>query len=72
MKLKHQYLFSLAGLILIGWGAGMLSVGYMIGVTNPINSINAIGLILAGLGFAIFIKMLSLIKRIDIEIGDPE
>lgn len=53
----------LIGLALISWGGGMLSVGYLIGSLNPINTVNALGLIITGLGFAITIKSLSVIKK---------
>lgn len=53
----------LIGLALISWGGGMLSVGYLIGSMNPINTVNAFGLIIAGLGFAITIKSLSILKN---------
>lgn len=45
-----------------GWGAGIISVHYLIGNTSPINSINAIGLLIAGIGLAITIVSFSFIK----------
>jgi len=54
--------YPILGMILMAWGGGMLSVGYMIGDQNPINTVNAFGLIIAGLGFAITIKSLSVLK----------
>ena len=70
MKLKHQYLLSLVSLVISGWGGGMVFVGWMIGNTNPINTPNAIGLILVGLGLAIMIKTLSTIRKVDFEIDE--
>lgn len=67
MNLKKQYSFGLLGLVLAGWGGGMVSVNYMIGAP-VINTINALGLIVLGLGLAITIKMLSTIKKIDLEV----
>ncbi len=49
----------------------MLSVGYMIGDTNPINTINAFGLIILGLGLAITIVTIRGIKK-DLVNGDLE
>jgi len=71
MKLKHQYAFGLVGLILLSFGSGMLALSMVLGIP-PITTINAGALIITGLGFAIFIKTLSLIRRIDIEISEPE
>ena len=58
----NPLLYPILGMICMAWGGGMLSVGYMIGDTNPINTVNAFGLIIAGLGFAITIKSLSVLK----------
>lgn len=63
MKASQTILLPLLGLLFMGWGGGMLSVGYMIGDTNPINTINAFGLIITGLGLAITIKCLSIFKK---------
>ena len=49
----------------------MISVGYMIGDTNPINTINAFGLIILGLGLAITIATIRGIKK-DLVNGDLE
>lgn len=56
-------LYPILGCVLAAWGGGILSVGYIVGDTNPINTINAFGLILAGLGMAIIIKSLSILKK---------
>lgn len=58
----NPLLYPIIGLILVAWGGGMLSVHYLIGNDNPINTINAFGLIITGLGFAIMIKSLAVIK----------
>ena len=49
----------------------MISVGYMIGDVNPINTINAFGLIILGLGLAITIVTIRGIKK-DLVNGDLE
>lgn len=55
--------YPIFGMILMAWGGGMLSVHYIIGNTSPLNTINAFGLIIAGLGFAITIKSLSVLRK---------
>lgn len=62
MSLKHNYLLSLVGLVMTGWGAGMISVHYIIGNSSPINSINAIGLLIAVIGMGITIVTLAKLK----------
>ena len=62
MKLKHNYVLSLLGLVLTGFGAGILSVHYIIGNSSPINSINAIGLIISVIGMGLTIVTLSKLK----------
>lgn len=52
------------GLVLIGWGAGIISVHYIIGNSSPINSINGVGLIVTMIGFGLTIA--SLIKMKDV------
>ena len=42
-NLKRNFFTSLLGLVLSGWGGGMVSVHYLIGNSFPINSINAVG-----------------------------
>lgn len=71
MKLKHQYTFGLLGLIFTSFGGGMLFMSIVIGIPQ-ITTINAAALILIGLGFAIMIKFLSTIKKIDVFVDDPE
>jgi hypothetical protein len=61
--LKNPLLYPILGSAIASWGGGMLFVGFMIGDTNPINTVNAFGLILAGLGLAITIKSLSVLKK---------
>jgi hypothetical protein len=72
MKLKHQYAIAFIGLIMAGWGAGMISVHYLIGNSSPINSVNAVGLIIAFTGLAIVIKTLSTLKGIKLEMEYDE
>lgn len=64
MNPKYALLIPISGMILSGWGGGILSVGYLIGATNPINSINALGLTLAVIGMAMIIISLSKLKRL--------
>ena len=71
MSSKYLYLLTLLGLVLSGWGGGMISVGYIIGDVNPINTINAFGLIILGLGLAITIATIRGIKK-DLVNGDLE
>lgn len=52
------------GLVLTGWGAGIISVHYIIGNSSPINSINAVGLIVAMIGFTLTIASLIKMKGI--------
>ena len=40
----------LLGLVVSGWGAGVLSVHYLIGNAYPLNSINAVGILFLGVG----------------------
>lgn len=72
MKLKHQYAIAFIGLIMAGWGAGMISVHYIIGNSSPINTINALGLIIAFTGLSIVIKTLSTLKGIKLELEYEE
>lgn len=60
---QNPLVIPIFGLGLMSWGGGMLSVGYLIGDSNPINTVNAFGLIVSGLGFAITIKSLSVLKK---------
>lgn len=62
MKFKHRFLTSLAGLLTTGWGAGIISVHYLIGNSSPINSVNAIGLVIAVIGMGITIASFSSMK----------
>jgi hypothetical protein len=62
MSLKRNYLLSLLGLVLSGFGGGMISVHYIIGNSSPINSINALGLVVAVIGMGITIVTLSKLK----------
>ena len=62
MNIKYSYLLSILGFVLTGWGAGMISVHYVIGNSSPINSVNAIGLLLAVIGMGIVIVSLSKLK----------
>jgi len=71
MKLKHQYVFGLIGLVFTAFGSGMLFLSITLGIPS-ITIINATALIMIGLGFAIMIKFLSTIKKIDIYIEDAE
>jgi len=71
MKLKHQYLFGLIGLVFASFGAGMLFLSIILGISS-ISTINAFALIIIGLGFAMMIKLLSTIKKIDVFVEDAE
>lgn len=71
MKLKHQYVFGLIGLVFTAFGGGMLFLSITLGIP-PITIINATAFIIIGLGFAIMIKFLSTIKKIDIFVEDAE
>ena len=62
MKFKHKFLTALIGLVTSGWGAGIISVHYMIGNSSPLNSINAIGLIIAVVGLGITIGSFAALK----------
>jgi len=62
MNIKYSYLLSILGFVMSGWGAGMISVHYVIGNSSPINSINALGLLLAVIGMGIVIVSLSKLK----------
>lgn len=62
INLKRNFLTSLLGLVLSGWGAGMVSVHYLIGNSSPINSINAVGLTIAVIGMGMAIVSLSKLK----------
>jgi len=62
ISLKKSFLLVLIGLVIAGWGGGILSVHYIIGNSSPINSINAIGMGLIVVGLAVTIKSLSVIK----------
>jgi len=50
----------------------MISVHYLIGNSSPINSVNAVGLIIAFTGLAIVIKTLSTLKGIKLEMEYDE
>jgi len=52
------------GLVLTGWGAGMISVHYFIGNSSPINTVNAVGLIIAVIGFGLTIVSLNKLKTV--------
>lgn len=71
MKLKHQYLFGLVGLVITSFGAGMLFLSIILNISS-ISTVNAFALIMIGLGFAMMIKLLSTIKKIDIFVEDAE
>lgn len=62
--IKHYYLLSLLGFVLSGFGGGMISVHYIIGNSSPINSINALGLVVAVIGMGITIASLSKLKGV--------
>ena len=64
MNLKLTLLIPITGMVLAGWGAGILSVGYIIGATNPLNSVNALGLLLTVVGLSMVIISLSKLRRI--------
>lgn len=73
MKFKHRFLASLVGLITSGWGAGIISVHYLIGNSSPINSINGVGLIIAIIGMGITITAFSSMKgQWDFEVIEDE
>lgn len=62
MKFQHRFLTALIGLVLSGWGAGIISVHYLIGNSSPINYINGIGLLIAIIGMGITITSFSSMK----------
>ena len=65
MKLKHQYFVSVIGIVLSSYGSGWVMLSTFLGVPL-ISTVNAIGLIIAGLGLAIVIKTLSTINKIEL------
>lgn len=65
MKTKNEYVFGLFGLIFTSFGGGILFLSIILSIP-PITTINAVAFILIGLGFAIMIKFLSTIRKIDI------
>lgn len=69
MKLKHQYVMAMSGFLLLAFGGGWMGLATYLNIP-PISVISAIGLIFAGLGLAITIKMLSTIKKVEILIDD--
>ena len=71
MKLKHQYTFGLVGLVITSFGGGMLFLSIILGIPD-ISTVNAFALITIGLGFAMMIKLLSTIKKIDVFVDDAE
>lgn len=62
MNIKYSYLLSIIGFVLTGWGAGMVSVHYLIGNSSPINTVNAVGLAVAMIGMGILIPALTKLK----------
>ena len=64
MGLRYIFPILMLGLVLIGWGAGMVSVHYLIGNSSPINSVNAVGLIVSMIGFALTISSLIKMKGV--------
>ena len=69
MKTKNEYVFGLVGLIFTSFGSGILFLSIILGIP-PITIINAVAFILIGLGFAIMIKFLSTIRKIDIYVEE--
>ena len=60
--IKHTFLLMLFGLVVSGWGAGIISVHYIIGNSSPINTVNAVGIIIAGIGLVITIGTIRKLK----------
>ncbi len=58
----NPLLYPIIGLILVAFGFGVLTTTHIIAPANPINTVNAFGFIISGLGLAIMIKSLSTIK----------
>ncbi len=64
MTIRYIFPILMLGLVLTGWGAGIISVHYIIGNSSPINSINAVGLIIAMIGFGLTIISLTKMKTV--------
>lgn len=69
MNLKTQYLIGTVGFIMMAWGGGMLFFSSIVQYPQ-FSTLNAWSFLIFGCGLAISIKMLSTMKKIEMQVEE--